>query len=116
MRVLVANSPRMYRESLALAIQRHRPYFEVLVADPEDLGEEVERFGPQVLVRDDGGAGAEAPEGVICWVGILIDDHLNAWISVNGRVSEIHDVYLEEVISALDEAEEFFSADGERKP
>jgi hypothetical protein len=95
----------MYRESLALAIHRHSSNFEVLIAAPKDLDREVERFEPHALVRDDDGVDTGAPEGVICWAGIIIDNHLNARISVDGRISEIHDVSLEEFIAALDETE-----------
>ena len=35
LRILIANSPRMYRESMALSIIRERPGFEVLVAAPK---------------------------------------------------------------------------------
>ena len=112
MRVLVANTPRMYRESLALSIKSHRPHVEVLVADPQDCEEELKRFEPQVLVRDDDGETMEVPRGVVSWVGIIIDNHLNARIGVNGRISEIHDVKLEELISALDETENLIYAGG----
>ena len=54
MRILIANTPLMYRESLALAVHRHNPDFEVMIADPASLDEEAERFGPHALVRDDG--------------------------------------------------------------
>jgi hypothetical protein len=104
-RVLVANTPRMYRESLALSIQRARPNFEVRLAAPEDLDGAVERFAPHALVRDDDGVERWAPDGIICWAGIIIDNHLNARIGVNGRISESHDVSLEEFVAALDEAE-----------
>ena len=53
MRILVANTPLMYRESLAMAIHRHNPDFEVMMADPASIDGEAERFGPHVLVRDD---------------------------------------------------------------
>jgi hypothetical protein len=111
-RILVANSPRMYRESLALAIHRHSPTFEVLIAAPRDLDREVERFEPHALVRDDDGVETGAPKGVICWAGIIIDDHLNARIGMKGRISEVHDVSLDEFLAALDEAEGLVSADG----
>ena len=111
MRILVANTPRMYRESLALSIQKHRPDFEVLIADPKDLDGHVERLSPHALVRDDDGVETGAPNGVVCWVGIIIDNHLNARISVDGRISEIHDVSLEEFLAALDEARGLISAD-----
>ena len=110
MRVLIANTPLMYRESLALAIQRARPNFEVLVAAPEELDENVERLSPHALVRDDDGVQTESPDGVVCWVGIIIENHLNARISVDGRISEIHDVSLEEFLAALDETERLISA------
>jgi hypothetical protein len=109
MRVLVANTPLMYRESLALSIQRARPNFEVLLAEPEKLNGEVEGLAPHALVRDDDGVETSSPDGVVCWVGIIIDNHLNARISVNGRVSEIHDVSLEEFVAALDETERLIS-------
>jgi hypothetical protein len=43
-------------------------------------------------------------------VGIIIDNHLHARISVNGRISRIHDVSLQEVIAALEEAEGLISS------
>jgi hypothetical protein len=116
-RVLVANTPRMYREFLALSIQRERPNFEVLIAAPKELNGEVERLAPHALVRDDDGVETSSPNGVICWAGIIIDNHLNARISVDGRISEIHDVSLEEFLAALDEAQGLISAnDGRETP
>ena len=47
---------------------------------------------------------------MVCWVGIIIDNHLNARISVNGRISEIHDVSLDELLAALGEAQALISA------
>jgi hypothetical protein len=53
MRILIANTPLMYRESLALAVHRHNPDFEVMIADPASMDGEAERFGPHALIRDD---------------------------------------------------------------
>jgi hypothetical protein len=114
-RVLVANSPLMYRESLALAIQRARPNFEVLIANPGKLDGQVESLAPHALVRDDDGAQTESPDGVVCWVGIIIDNHLNARISVDGEISEIHDVSFEEFLAALDETERLISDNNNTK-
>jgi hypothetical protein len=55
-----------------------------------------------------------APEGVVCWIGIIIDDHLKARISIDGRISEVHEVGLEEMLSALEEAARFVSDEGIR--
>lgn len=111
MRILIANTPRLYRESLALSIHRNRPEFEVLLADPEALDGHVKSLSPHALVRNDDGVETEAPDSVVCWVGINIDDHLNARIAVNGRISELHDVSLEEFLAALDEARGLISTD-----
>lgn len=105
----------MYRESLALSIQRARPSFEVLLADPEKLNGQVESLAPHALVRDDDGVETWSPNGVVCWVGIIIENHLNARISVNGKISEIHDVSLEEFIAALDETERLISANNNKR-
>ena len=114
MRILVANTPLMYRESLALAVHRHNPDFEVMIADPASMDGEAERFGPHTLIRDDDGIEVASPDGVVCWVGIIIDDHLKARISIDGKVSEIHEVNLYEVLAALDEAAKFASENGIR--
>jgi hypothetical protein len=116
MRVLVANTPLMYRESLALAIRRQYPTFEVLIADPDKLDGEVERIAPHALVRDDDRVQTWSPDGVVCWVGIIIDNHLHARISVNGRISEIHDVSLDELLAALGETQALIYAnDGQEE-
>ncbi|MDQ3602294.1 MAG: hypothetical protein M3385_00285 [Actinomycetota bacterium] len=114
MRILIANTPLMYRESLALAIHRHNPDFEVMIADPATMDGEAERFGPHTLIRDDDGIEVASPEDVVCWVGIMIDDHLKARISVDGKVSEIHEVSMDEVLAALEEAAKFVSENGIR--
>ena len=114
MRILIANTPLMYRESLALAIHRNNPNFEVMIADPWSLDGEVERFGPHALVRDDDGIEVGSPDSVVCWVGIIIDDHLEARISVDGKVSEVHEVSMDELLAVLDEAAKFVSENGIR--
>jgi hypothetical protein len=50
----------------------------------------------------------------VCWVGIIIDDHLKARLSLDGNVSEIHEVSLDELLVALDEAAKFVSDRGIR--
>jgi hypothetical protein len=71
----------------------------------------------EVIVRDDDGVERWSIDGVVCWAGIIIDDNLNARISVDGRISQIHDVRLEEFIAALDETEELiFATDWQGNP
>ena len=111
MKIVIANSPRMYRESLAILILREHPEFEVLIVPPHELDGQVERFKPHVFVRDDDGANTQAPDGVLLWIGIMIDDHLNARIAVNGKISELRDISFADLLAALDEVTEILSAD-----
>lgn len=90
----------MYRQTLAMVVHRHNPDFEVMIANPTSMDGEAERFAPHVLVRDDDGIEVGSPDGVVCWVGVNIDDHLKVRISVEGKV---HEASLHEVLSALDE-------------
>ena len=50
-RVLVTLSPRMYRQAVALSVQRNRPgLVDVRLAPPEAMEEELESFRPHLLV------------------------------------------------------------------
>jgi hypothetical protein len=113
-RILVAITPRMYREVLALSIQRRRPDFEVLLAPPESLDGEAEEIGPHVLVEDADEAGLPLAlaQGVVCRVRILITDRIDATIELDGMTSEIHDVCLEDLFEVLEEAEGLSRGDG----
>ena len=53
MRVLITVSPLMYREAIAHSLHRRRPDFEVRIAPPEAVEEEVRAFEPRLLVRND---------------------------------------------------------------
>jgi hypothetical protein len=43
----------MYREAIAGYLLQHRPGYEVRIAAPEDIEEEVRVFVPRLLVRND---------------------------------------------------------------
>lgn len=50
MRVLLANEPRAYRDTLAVALRFLRPTDTVIVADPESLDRTVLEHCPEVVV------------------------------------------------------------------
>ncbi|HEX5915583.1 MAG TPA: hypothetical protein VFY54_20970 [Rubrobacter sp.] len=114
MRILVTITPRLYREVIALSIQRRRPDFEVLLAPPGSLDGEAERFGPHVLVQDDDEAGLPLAlaQGVVCRVRILVTDRIHATIELDGTTSELRDVSLDELFAVLEEAEGLSRGDG----
>ena len=111
-RVLVTVEPRMYRQAIALALQRARPNTEVMIAPEDVLDGQVKDFAPHVLVRND--SDREIPEeqldGVVCRVEVLYTDHMAARISVGGRSYTIEDASMDDLLSLVDEVEEdFFS-------
>jgi hypothetical protein len=108
LRILIAISPRMYREVLALSIHRRRTDLEVLLAPPGSLDGRAERFGPHVLLQDaeETGLPVGASERVVCRVRILKKtERIDATIDLDGAISELHDVCLDELFAALEEAE-----------
>ena len=110
MRVLVTVKPQMYRETLALALLKHRPDAEVMLAPADSLDGEVADFGPDLLVRsDDDGAGPEYLNAIACRIEILYSDGMGARINLDGRVREIKDMSMEDLFAVLDEVEEFIS-------
>ena len=107
LRVLVTVEPRMYRETIAFAVQRHRPDSEVMLLSENVLDGQVDGFRPQVLVRND--SDGAIPErllgGVVCRVEVLYTDGMAARINMGERSYTIEDASLEDLLSLLDEAE-----------
>lgn len=107
-RVLVTVEPQMYRQAIALAVQRARPYSEVLIAPEEVLDGQVEDFAPHVLVRSDAHSliPEEKLEGVVLRVEVLYTDHMAARVSLaGGRSYTIEDASIDDLLSLVDEAE-----------
>lgn len=48
--VLVAIEPRCYREAIGFSMRALRPHLEVLIVEPEDLGEEIRRLDPAIVL------------------------------------------------------------------
>jgi hypothetical protein len=107
-RVLVTVEPRMYREAIAVAVQRNRPEAEVMLVPEEILDGQVADFAPHVLVRND--SDGVVPEGllgsVVCRMEVLYTDGMAARVSVGGNSFRIEDATMEDLLSLVDEAEE----------
>jgi hypothetical protein len=107
-RVLVTVEPRMYREAIALGLQRLHPDTEVMLVPEEVLDGQVDGFRPQVLVRND--SGGAIPEGllgsVVCRVEVLLTDRMGARISMGDNSYRIEAASLEDLCSLLDEVED----------
>ena len=113
MRILITVSPRMYREALALSIHKHRPLHEVRIASPEVVEEEIARFGPHLLIRtDNDGLDPEVLEGFTSSVEVIYTDNMATRVVLDGRTDEIPDACMDDLLAAIDESEEFITADG----
>jgi hypothetical protein len=113
-RVLVALSPRMYREAVALSIQQGRPgLVEVRLAPPEAMEEELASFGPHLLVHNEASADARdgavpvpetALQAVPYRLEVLYSDGMDARLSADGHISEIRDASTDDLLEAVDAA------------
>ena len=114
-RVLVTVEPRMYREAIALAIQHHRPDAEVMLVSESVLDGQVDGFGPQMLVRNDGGGlvPEELLESVVCRAEVLYTDSMATRVSLaDGGSYTIEDACMDDLLSLVDEAEGLASRSG----
>src|SRR5215211_5854992 len=102
MRVLVTVSPRMYREAIALSIQRHRPGLEVRMSPPEAAEEELASFRPHLLIHDDTvPIPEEVLEGVPTRVEMLYSDSMDARVRADGMVSRMRDMSTEDLLRTV---------------
>src|SRR5215213_8135701 len=116
-RVLVTLSPRMYRQAVALSIQRGRPgLVDVRIAAPEAMEEQLTSFQPHLLVHNDPrgdsrGGGVvpipeEALEAVPHRMEVLYSDGMDARLSADGRITELRDASTDDLLRAVDAAGE----------
>jgi hypothetical protein len=113
-RVLVTLSPRMYRQAVALSIQRGRPgLVDVRIAPPEAAEAELESFRPHLLVHND--VRGDARSGTVPIPGaaleavphrfeVLYSDGMDALLSADGRLTELREASTEDLLRAVDAA------------
>jgi hypothetical protein len=113
-RVLVTLSPRMYREAVALSVQRGRPgLVDVRLAPPEALEAQIASFRPHLLVHNEASADARdgavpipetALQAVPYRLEVLYSDGMDARISADGHISEIRDASTDDLLETVDAA------------
>jgi hypothetical protein len=123
-RVLVILSPRMYREAVALSVQRNRPgLVDVRLAPPEAAEVELASFRPHLLIHDDTCGDtrrgfAPIPEAALEKVPhrleVLYSDGMDVRISAEGRLIEVRDASTDDLLGAVDAASSL--ADQEQSP
>ena len=119
-RVLVTLVPRMYRQAVALSIQRNRPgLVDVRLAPPEAAETELASFRPHLLVHNDArGELVPIPEAALEAVPhrleVLYSDSMDVRLSADGRLTEVRDASTEDLLGAVDGAASL--ADREESP
>ena len=106
MRILVANTPKMYREAIVVSLRLNRPDAEVLLGPSGALDGRVEQFGPHLVVLDRGddallGALPVALPRLELRLGARMDGRIGA----NGGGTEIEDFDTEDLLALVDEVE-----------
>ena len=104
LRVLLANEPRSYRESIAAVFRQVRPGLEVKVVEPETLESNVARFDPDVTIcsRVTGAVRDRVP----VWVELYPEHAAHSVASIGGRTTEYAEIQLPDLLSIVDRAEE----------
>jgi hypothetical protein len=104
-RVLITVTPRMYRQVIALSIQRQRTGLEVRVASPEATERELTDFRPHLLVHNDNDRlGPEALTEIPFQIEVQYSNGMDAQISAYGEVSTVHDMSTEDLLGVVDRA------------
>lgn len=106
MRILVANTPSMYREAVAISLRLHRPDAEVTLGPPASFYGRVERFGPHLVVLDhDDVLLSDGLPATLSRFEIRLGATMDGRIGANGRVVEVEDASTEDLLALVDEVE-----------
>ncbi len=105
MRILVSFEPGYlaYQGAIAASIRILRPHAEVQTTTPDALGEEVERFDPELVICSR--PNTVDPGGRIAWVELSLESTRPSKICVGGRHSEPTNPTLEVLLEVIDEVE-----------
>ena len=102
LRVLLANEPRSYRESIAAVFRQLRPELLVRVVDPEALDGNVVSFDPHVAICSR--ATDLVRERVPVWVELYPAHAAHSVVSEGGRITEFAEIQLQDLLGILDRA------------
>ncbi|MBV9453882.1 MAG: hypothetical protein JOZ19_07165 [Rubrobacter sp.] len=108
-RVLVAVSPKMYRQTITLFLRSRRPDVKVRSADPLDLQRECALFEPHLLVCHDG-TPEDARNRALFLVEIHYSNSLDAVVKANGKdLRIVEDIEIDDLLAVVEEIEKTVS-------
>jgi hypothetical protein len=101
-RVLLANEPRAYRETIAAVIEQMREDVEVETAVPVALDDAVRRSRPRMVICSE--ATETVRSEVPVWVELYPGHGSRSLASIEGRREEYEDIQLSDLLDILDRA------------
>ncbi len=114
MRILVAFAQeyRLYADTIANAIQQHRPHVEVSVAEGGALETDLARLEPHLVISDRP-KNTVYPGGRFAWLEIPTEPARSTKLYLNGVYWEVDNPGLAELLWAVDETERFLRMRGD---
>lgn len=103
LRILLANEPRSYRETMAAALQVLRPDTEVRTIESKVLHRELESFAPQIVVCSNLTPAIET--GALTWVELYPGHGPLSTVSIGGQRSVTDGIELPDLLSIVDRTE-----------
>jgi hypothetical protein len=101
-RILLANSPRSYREAMGAALRVLRPALDVVVAPPDWLDEQLEHTSFDIVVCNHVTPLVE--EEATIWIDLYPNGERLAIIGEDGRISAVPELDLADLLSIIDRA------------
>ena len=101
LRIVVANEPRSYRDSLAVALRCLRAELEIMTAEPADLSAEIARLLPQLVICSWLTSAVEDQVGA--WIVLPADRAAPAVISVDGERRVLAEAHLQDLVAVADQ-------------
>src|SRR4028119_507560 len=101
--VLIAIEPRSYRQVIGRTIQALRPHVEVVVLDPNTRGAGCARVDPDLVFAS---RPASSSSGGPAWVEFRPYEEPPARVCLAGRMWELEEVELSDLLSIVDRTEE----------
>src|SRR4028119_2418322 len=102
-KILIVIEPRSYREAIARVMGELRPSHEVTVAEPAELGRQIERLEPELAIC--AVPNRFSPGERPAWVEFTPYGEPQARVCVGGRTREIALVDLDDLIRVVDETD-----------
>jgi hypothetical protein len=102
-RVVVANEPRAYRETLADALRNLCPRAEVIIIEPAALHQHVRRFTPHLVLGSE--LDAEMLTGLFSWVDLYPNGERYAVINIGGERTTVDNLDLAGLLRIVDQTE-----------